>query len=80
MDVGKSLDLGEELEEEEVSPMAKKEEKKEAKKEEDDFDFDDDDDTEPRSLTSYLGWLFVLLVLLAVALWLFTDWGICVQF
>lgn len=81
--ISQSLDIGKDLEEskEVDANMAKKEEKKKKEIEEDDDDFDfDDEDSEPRPISSYLGMLFVLLVILAVCLWLFTSWRICVQF
>jgi hypothetical protein len=83
--ISQSLDIGEDLKKTEGDANMAKKEKKEAKKEkemeeDDDFDFDDDDDTEPRPLTSYLGWLFILLIIFVVCIWLFTSWKICVQF
>lgn len=82
---------GEEKSEESAEPegaqkeekkMAKKKPKKEAKKKEEfeDDDFDDDGDFGESGMGKYLFWLVVVIAAILLALWIFTDWKVCVQF
>jgi hypothetical protein len=54
----------------------KKAQKKQNKKKEDDFD----DDFDESSLSIYLFWIVVVALAALAALWVLTDWKVCLQF
>jgi len=60
-----------------VKKKAMKSAAKKAKKpKDDDFDFDDDE----AGVGLYIFWAVVVIAALLVAMWIFTDWKLCIQF
>lgn len=54
--------------------------KKAAKKMEDDDSFDDDFDDEESGIGTYVFWAIAVIAALLLAMWIFTDWQLCIQF
>jgi len=58
-------------------PVNKKAQKRSKKKDE---DYDFDDDFGESGLGKYVFWAVIIIAAVLLALWLFTDWTVCVQF
>lgn len=80
-DFGQSLDLGESLNKtEKGDDMAKKKSEKDMDDEIEDFDDDFDEDEEESGVGKALFIIAVIIIAVLLALWIFTDWKMCVQF